>query len=379
MVANVFKFLLCWVATLILLNSNAYAKDFSDTVKKALHINIARLMSQHDIPGANVGIWIPGEGEWAESFGVADKSTGRKLKFSDHFRIGSITKTFVTTGILQLADQGKISLEDTIDKYVDNVPNGNSITLLQLANMTSGLPNYSEDEEWNGRVIYTKGGLNVTSQDLLDQAFKMPMMFEPGKGWHYSNTNTVLLGLVIEKVSGLYLGEFLKKNIFIPLGLKETSYPNDATMPEPFAHGYTVQTLDKKEDDRTFNNPSWTNAAGQMISTFGDLKVWAKALGTGALLRAETFKERMTNFVTMSPDSDERQYGIGIFLNQEWVGHAGKLPGYNCLIAYLPANQAIFVVTVNSDIDKKVEDQTLEQAGMIFEQVLRVVMPRAET
>ncbi|MEA0970256.1 Beta-lactamase family protein [Candidatus Megaera venefica] len=371
---NILKFVSGVLLLFVSLTGLAEKKQFSSEMKEKLQAKMESLIKEINAPGFNVGIWIPGEGEWQNSFGVADKETAEKMSLDNHFRIGSITKTFVITAVLQLVDKGDISLDDKISKYIDNVPNGDKITIRQLANMTSGLANYSEDEEWVKKVIYTKNDRNVPTSELLDVAFKLPPTFAPGKGWHYSNTNTVLLGQVIEKVSGLSLDKYLQENIFTPLALENTSFPLDEKMPSPYAHGYTKQTLDEKEADATFNNPSWTNAAGQMVSTFADLKIWAKALGTGALLSEDAFKERLT-WVTLPPNTAKRKYGLGVGSNSGWINHTGSLPGYNCVVAYLPEKQAVFVVMINSDMDLVIKEKNVPLTDMVFEAVTKIVTP----
>ena len=371
---NILKFVSGVLLLFVSLTGLAEEKQFSSEMKEKLQAKMESLIKEINAPGFNVGIWIPGEGEWQNSFGVADKETAEKMSLDNHFRIGSITKTFVITAVLQLVDKGDISLDDKISKYIDNVPNGDKITIRQLANMTSGLANYSEDEEWVKKVIYTKNDRNVPTSELLDIAFKLPPTFAPGKGWHYSNTNTVLLGQVIEKVSGLSLDKYLQENIFTPLALENTSFPLDEKMPSPYAHGYTKQTLDEKEADATFNNPSWTNAAGQMVSTFADLKIWAKALGTGALLSEDAFKERLT-WVTLPPNTAKRKYGLGVGSNSGWINHTGSLPGYNCVVAYLPEKQAVFVVMINSDMDLVIKEKNVPLTEMVFEAVTKIVTP----
>jgi len=371
---NILKFVSGVLLLFVSLTGLAEEKQFSSEMKEKLQVKMESLIKEINAPGFNVGIWIPGEGEWQNSFGVADKETAEKMSLDNHFRIGSITKTFVITAVLQLVDKGDISLDDKISKYIDNVPNGDKITIRQLANMTSGLANYSEDEEWVKSTIYTKNDRIVPTSELLDVAFKLPPTFAPGKGWHYSNTNTVLLGQVIEKVSGLSLDKYLQENIFTPLALENTSFPLDEKMPSPYAHGYTKQTLDEKEADATFNNPSWTNAAGQMVSTFADLKIWAKALGTGALLSEDAFKERLT-WVTLPPNTAKRKYGLGVGSNSGWINHTGSLPGYNCVVAYLPEKQAVFVVMINSDMDLVIKEKNVPLTDMVFEAVTKIVTP----
>lgn len=345
--------------------------SFSKELDQKLETTIQKTIDENKIPGVVIGVWIPGKVEWVRAFGFSDKATQEKMKLEDYFRIGSITKTFVTTGLLQLLDKGLISLDDPIGKYIANVPNGDKITIRQLANMTSGLPNYSEDKEWE-KVAFKDPQHTWEPKELLKIAFRMPILFQPGEKYYYCNTNTILLGLVIEKISGMKLGSYLEKNILKPLKLNHTSYPIDNKMPEPFAHGYSLQTLNKTEEDVSLNNPSWTWAAGQMISTLHDLKIWAKALGTGKLLSKKSFQER-TKWVEIAPGDKSKLYGLGVALIHGWIAHTGELPGYNSLVAYRPEDKAIFVCLVNMDTHLKINGKSFEPVALIYEKLFDVI------
>jgi len=339
---------ICWLvlACNFIFSSPIYS--FSKKIEEKLETTVQKLMEEHHIPGVVIGVWIPGEGEWVSALGVADKKTKEKMTINDHFRIGSITKTFTVTALLQLQDEGKLSLDDKIGKYIENVPNGDEITLRQLANMTSGLPSYTENEAWIKEML--KDGTRVWKpQELLDAAFRMPILAKPGEQFHYCNTNTILLGLVIEKVSGMKLEDFFEKNIFKPLKLENTLLPQNNKIPEPFAHGYSKQSLSGAEEDVTLMNPSWAFSAGGIISTLQDLKIWAEALGTGKLLSKKGFEERL-QWDIMPPNTKEKKYGLGIGFNHGWLTHTGELPGYNSVVAYLPEKKAILVCLINSDI-----------------------------
>lgn len=337
--------------------NNIPCASFSEKIDQKLQDSIQELIDDYKIPGAVVGVWIPGKGEWMGAFGYADKETKEKMTLDDHFRIGSITKTFVITGLLQLVDKGKVSLDDPISKYVKNVPNGDKITLRQLASMTSGLPSYTFNEKFR-KEAFANRTRTYTPKELLEIAFSQPLRAEPGKEFFYNNTNTVLLGLVIEKVSGMGLDKYLEKNIFEPLKLTQTSFPSTATIPKPFAHGYSEQ-LSGKEEDVTDFNPSWGYAAGQMVSDLKDMKIWAKALGTGELLSKESFAKRL-DWVTLPPATKNKKYGLGIGYDHGWLIHTGELPGYNSVVAYLPEEKAVFVCLVNSDVPVKKTEFTLE-------------------
>ena len=251
----------------------------SDAVAQRLDAAVNQAMTAANVPGAIIGVWGT-DGSYVRAFGVADKTTREPMKTDFYSRIGSETKTFTVTGVLQLADQGKLGLDDPVGKFVDGVPEGDKITLRQLARMQSGLFNYSESPEFQ-QAMMADPRRPFTPQELLDFAFTQPNAFPPGEGFEYCNTNTVLLGVVVEKVSGQPLHDYVRDHILTPLGMSHTSFPTTNAFPEPHAQGYTVQTADGKEANATDWNPSWGWAAGAMISTLDDMHIWAPALATG--------------------------------------------------------------------------------------------------
>ncbi len=359
------------LVTLAFLTEMPYALDKKK--EEELNKKVEEIVKKYDLPGAVVGVWFPGEDKWEFADGFADLKTKAKLQLMDHFRVGSITKTFVVTGLLQLVDQGKVALDDAISKYIPDVPNGDKITLRQLANMTSGLPNYTKNKEWLDVFLKQKDKV-WTPDELLKYAFSLPNDFEPGEKFEYCNTNTVLLGLVIQKVSGMKLAEFLKENIFKPLKLANTYYPLNDKLPVPFAHGY-AQEPDGKIVDDTYHDPSWSFAAGTLISNLQDLKVWMQALGTGKLISKESFQERL-KWDKVEPNTDVRHYMLGIGFDNGWLMHEGELPGYNAKIAYLPKEKAIFVALVNTDKDVMVDNKRKSPTSVIFKAVTETLFPK---
>ncbi|MGD9653306.1 MAG: serine hydrolase domain-containing protein, partial [Candidatus Dadabacteria bacterium] len=207
--------------------------DNNDNDDKTLTDTIIRDLEKTPIPGAIVGVWREGRPPYVRAFGVQDTATGEPMTTDLHMRIGSNSKAFVATCILILADQGKLDLDDPIDLYVEGVPNGSLITLRQLAQMRSGLYNYAADLD-----LAQEPFRQWTQQELLEISFSHPPLFAPGSAFDYSNANTVLLGLVVEKVSGQALGSFIEENILEPLGLTHTVFPAGAEIPSPHSHGY---------------------------------------------------------------------------------------------------------------------------------------------
>jgi D-alanyl-D-alanine carboxypeptidase len=178
---------------------------------------LEKSFQESEAPGVVAAVQTP-EYTWIRALGVADRTSKEPMTPDVHHRIGSVTKTFTGTLLLQAADEGLLSLDDTIDRYVDGVPNGDKITLSQMADMTSGVANYSETEQFDDEL--TSDPYQVWKPEQLVQlGLKDSPLFDPGTEWHYSNTNTVLLGLVLEQVTGETIGQLYRERIIEPLGL----------------------------------------------------------------------------------------------------------------------------------------------------------------
>ncbi|WP_329222727.1 beta-lactamase family protein [Streptomyces sp. NBC_01485] len=347
--------------------------ELTPAVQKQVDAAVQRVMKQASIPGVTVGIWTPGQGDYVKSFGVRDKSTGQKMDPGLYMRIGSETKTFTVTALLELVDQGKIGLDDTIDKYIDGVPNGDKITLRQLAGMRSGLFNYSADEDFF-KALTSNPQRPFTPQELLDYSFKHPVLFPPGEKFYYCNTNLILLGLVVEKISGQTLANYIQQHILDRAGMAHTLFPTGNEFPTPHSQGYTNQTATGKVEDSADWNPSWGWAAGAMISQLQDLHTWARTVATGVLPNGETLispatqKQRLITPATPIPGAG---YGLGIFNVQGWIGHNGSLPGYESLTIYLPSARATLVVLLNTDINYKNE----EPSTLLGDAITTIISP----
>lgn len=341
--------------------------ELTPAVAARLDAAIREVLRETRVPGVIVGLWAPGKGNYVKTFGVADKATGAPMSTDLHVRIGSETKTFTVTALLQLVDQGKVGLDDPISTYIEGVPNGDRITLRNLAGMRSGLFSYTQDPDFIKKFEGEPEG-SFTPQQLLDYAFKHPIMFQPNAEFSYSNTNLVLLGLVVEKITGRPLDQVIKQDVLEPAGLHRTHFPTGPGFPEPHAQGYTNQTPSGRTENATDWNPSWAWAAGAMISDMQDLRSWAHTLATGTLLTPATQAERLK---TTPMDIPGDGYGLGIFNIQGWIGHNGSLPGYEVLPVYLPEARATMVILLNTDA---LHDGQ-EPSTLFGEAVTRIVSP----
>ncbi|WP_217238186.1 serine hydrolase [Streptomyces sp. AC555_RSS877] len=322
---------------------------------------------QAGIPGVVVGLWMPGKGSYVRATGVADKTTRRPMTTDQFFRIGSETKTFTVTALLKLVDDGRIGLDDPISAYIPGVPKGDRITLRHLAEMRSGLFPYSADPDFEHDLL-SDPSRSFTPQEVLAYGFRHANTFAPGKEFQYSNSNLVLLGLVIEKVSGHRLADFIDKRVLRPARLRHTFFPEGPEFPEPHPRGYTNQTLSGEIEDATDWNPSWAWAAGAMISDLHDLRRWAKIVATGTLLSPETQAQRLRTLPTGYPGTS---YGLGIFESGGWIGHNGSIPGYETVTVYLPSKKATLVLMLNTDIT----DEGREPSSLVARAITEIVTP----
>jgi D-alanyl-D-alanine carboxypeptidase len=308
---------------------------------------VQRVMGTASIPGAIVGVWRPGQPAYVRAFGVRNRRTRQAMSTGLYMRIGSETKTFTVTAVLQLVDRHKLGLDDPIGRYIRGVPDGNLITIRELAEMRSGLPSYTANQAWVKR-LQANPFRPWTPRQLLPYAYSQKMLFKPGTSFNYSNTNTVLLGLLVQRLSGESLPVYITRHILNPLHLEHTSFPTNARFPSPHASGYTNQTANGKVADATNWNPTWGWAAGAMISNLSDMRAWAKDVATGGLLTRRTQAQR-ERFLR-APGFGSAGYGLGLFKVGGWIGHNGSLPGYQTLVVYLPSRRATMVILANSDI-----------------------------
>jgi D-alanyl-D-alanine carboxypeptidase len=289
-------------------------------------------------------------GEWTGGAGVAELGGSAAPPVNGHIRIGSSTKTFTATMVLQLVAEGRIELDGPVAKYLPEFGIDERITVRMLLRQTTGLFNFTGEVYDDGSVV-----LGVTmpygpkGNDWLDKRFEVhrpedlvafalskPVRFKPGAGWSYANTNYVLARLLIEKVTGNPVQAEMRRLILDPLGMTHTVVPTGAEIAEPHAHAYYRNESDggQRTVDITRQNPSWCSAGGDMISTTAELRTFITALTGGELLPAELREAMFSPVATGIPNMD---YGLGVFVlttedgstvisgNGASVGHAALM------------------------------------------------------
>jgi len=324
-----------------------FAAELSPETKAFLEDRFKMLKT----PGAIVVMRSGDDAPQSLAFGEAEVLSHRPVSIDHHFRIGSLSKMFVGTTVLILAGEEKLSLDDPISKFVDGLPNSDKITLRQVGNHRSGLFNHIEAKKVK-QAFAAEPQRWWTNEELLMVPRQAPPYFEPGKEHHYSNANTLVLALAIEKVTGRPWGEIVTERVIKPLGLGQTTIPTDNSIPAPVARGYAYGTKEgaffHRGDvliDVTDTSPSWWGPAGSMISTASDLAKAIKPLATGKLL-SENMREELFHWTPA--DQKDYEYGFHIERIQKMaIGHDGDVPGYQCCMYYLPEHDASVVVLTN--------------------------------
>ena len=321
------------------------------------------------VPGVLADVHIGGR-ELRGTSGVANLARRTPVSANGFFRIGSDTKTFVSVVVLQLAAEHRLSLNDTVDHWLPGVVHGNgndgaAITIRELLQHTSGLHNYTDDllAQITTVKAYRKFEFHQFSRmGLVKIALSHKPYFAPGAGWHYSNTNYILLGMIIEKVTHRPWASVVARRITGPLGLHHTFAPgNSVRLPRPHATGYLFFSRNV-HIDTTAENMSWARSAGGLISNAADLTRFWRAIGRGTLLAPAQRREMERTVPADAGDAASvpgSRYGLGIFRVPLTCGgfywsHEGDVPGYNTIGAVSADGRRTVVLSLNSNVDDPV-------------------------
>jgi D-alanyl-D-alanine carboxypeptidase len=305
------------------------------------------------VPGALAYV-RDSRGTWRGASGYANLDPKNRMQSTYAFRIGSVTKTFVATVILQLASEEKLSLGDTVERWLPGaVPNGDHITIRQLLNHTSGLFDYMEDTSLFAPYVTDRAHV-IPPRDLLAAAVGHPPLFPPGARWSYSNTNYIVLGLIAEAVTGLPLEVQLRDRLFRPLGLAHTSFPTTPALPNPHAHSYLTAAeaasigFPRRRLDVTDVSPSFAWASAAVVSTAEDVARFYRRLLSGQVLAADQLRAMRTTL----PAGGFGEYGLGLTAIRlrpcgRFWGHAGSMLGFQTFAWSSPNGSRQVVLMVN--------------------------------
>ncbi len=304
---------------------------------------VAENLANTGVPSASVAVVRGGEIIFAKAYGKQSE-TMKVATTKAPYQIASVSKQFTAAALLLLEDQGKLSLDDTVSKYVPGVTDGDKITLRQLLSHTSGLQDY-----WPQDYSFQAMETPTTPQKIVDRWAKKPLDYAPGTKWQYSNTGYVVAGMVVEKVAGMPLIDFLQANIFMPL--KMTAKDQDLATGKNDPQGYHRFALGPVRVAQPAAY-GWLFAAGELSMSPTDLAKWDIARINRSILPADDWAEQETPVIL--PDGRNTNYGLGVTIRtgadgRRSIEHGGEAVGFLTQNIVYPDDKAAIVVAVNAD------------------------------
>jgi CubicO group peptidase (beta-lactamase class C family) len=297
-------------------------------------------MKQHDLHAVILGVWI--DKKQVVTAALGQSMTGVPATTHMHFRIGSIAIAYLTTLLLQLVDQKRVSLDDKLSKWLPSLPHADSITLGMLAESRSGYADYEKSPAL-AKALYADPFREFSQQELIQIATPQKLLYKPGTSWSYAHTNFVILGEALQKITGKPVARLMQEQILAPLGLHDTDSPSTPDIRPPVLHAFDSER--GRYEESTYWNPSWTLASGAiMTSNIYDVGKSAIAIGTGALLSPQSHREQIFPRSLLSRPQ-KVYYGLGVLIVNSWTLQNPLFSGYQAAMAYLPSKKIAIAIT----------------------------------
>jgi D-alanyl-D-alanine carboxypeptidase len=314
-------------------------------VEKKVDEYVRAEMEKRHIPGVSIAVVKEGKPLFAKGYGLANVEFDAPAAADTVYQLASVTKQFTATAILLLAEDGKLSLDDKIAKFVPDAPSAwEGVTVRHLLNHTSGIKSYTSLPDF-----MSTPGKAFSHSDMLKLIAAQPMDFQPGEKWTYNNSGYYLLGMIIEKASGKEYGEFLAERIFKPLGMTSTRFNSKALVVKGRAVGYTRASNETRNAE--FVHPSQPYSAGALISTVNDMAKWDAALYSDKVLKKAVLDIMWTP--TQLKDGKTQDYGfgwsVGKIAGHREIGHGGGIPGFSTQISRFVDDKLTVIVLTNLD------------------------------
>jgi CubicO group peptidase (beta-lactamase class C family) len=333
-------------------SSGAQVPALAAAQAKAIDRYVTAEMARQRIPGVEVGVYRNGHSVLTKGYGLANVELKVPVQRVTLMQSGSVGKQFVAAAIMMLVEQGKIGLDDSIAKYFPDAPESwRAIAVKNLLSHTSGLAEYESDERTGpSGEFYLR--LDFTEDQLVSKIEKLPIEFKPGEKWNYRNTNYVLLGVIVHRVTGQFYGDYLDEKIFVPLGMESTRIISDRDVIPARAAGYEIEGGTLK--NQNFVSPTFNSTAdGALYFNVVDLEKWDRALYGTTLLTRASLDRMWTPFLLNDGTVNSAGYGFGWGVGEEngrrVVRHSGAWQGFTCDIDRYVNNGVTVVVLTNLD------------------------------
>jgi CubicO group peptidase (beta-lactamase class C family) len=315
--------------------------DLRETIDKA----VPQILKQTGAPGASLAVVKDGKVAYTHAYGLAQLEPRRDATTEMRYAIGSVSKQFTATAVLLLAEEGTLSLDDKVAKWLPALTRADEVTIRQLLSMTAGYQDY-----WPQDYVFPKMLDPVRPMQVLDEWARKPLDFEPGTRWQYSNTNYVAAGLIVEKASGMGLVEFLHKRVFDPLHMTSVFDTDRSALPKEDPEGYLRYALGPLRPAPK-EGPGWIYAAGELAMTARDLALWDISMIDQTVLKPASYGIMQSEMHLT--DGAGTRYGLGVQVlstdGHRTVMHSGEVSGFSARNAVYPDDRAAVVVLSNLD------------------------------
>ena len=337
------------VALLLLLSVSTVRAQASDALTQEQRAKIDDIvhtvLEKTGVPSASVAVVKEGKLAYAQAYGNARLDPKMAANSGMAYSIGSISKQFTATAVMLLQQEGKLSLDDKVGKWLPQLTRANDITLRQVLSMTSGYQDYAPQD-----YMIPDWEKPISAQQILERWAHIPLDFEPGTKWQYSNTNYVVAGVIVEKVSGQPLFDFIRDHILVPLGMTSALDTNSKKLPENDPQGYFRYALGPLRP-APHEGPGWMFAAGELAMTPSDLAKWDISLIDESILKPVSYLVMETD--TLLKNGVGTQYGLGMRVasarGHRMLEHSGEVSGFTAENIVLPDDKFAVAVLTNQD------------------------------
>jgi len=332
------------------------------------------VLGQTGVPSASVAVVKDGAIVYLRAYGAARLEPKTPAKSEMRYSIGSISKQFTAASVLLLQEEGKLSLDDSVGKYIPSLTRANEVTIRQLLSHTSGYQDY-----WPQDYVPPFMLQAITSEKILDMWARKPLDFDPGTRWQYSNTNYVIAGVIVEKVSGMPLLQFLQTRVFNPLGMKSVANIDQQKLGDTDATGYMRYGLGPLRQAPK-EGKGWLFAAGELAMPTGDLARWDISIMDQKLLKPASYQDLETEVRLKSGVGT--QYGLGVdvtmFSEHRMLSHGGEVSGFTTQNNVFPDDRVAVVVLTNQDAARASGDLARRISALLFTTVDASVQAKTE-
>jgi len=329
-----------------------------DQIDQAVH----KVLDEVGAPGASLAVIKDGQIAYLQAYGNARLDPPEPARTGMRYSIGSVSKQFTATALLMLAEQGKLSMDDPVSKFLPDLTRADEVNIRQLLSHTSGYQDY-----WPQDYVPPSMLEAVSADTILDGWARKPLDFDPGTKWQYSNTNFVIAGVIVEKASGMKFMDFLRANMFEPLGMQNVLDIDQNRLTETDAQGYRRYALGPLHAAPK-EGKGWLFAAGQLAMTAEDLARWDIAMIESRLLKPSSYKAMQTDVLLDSGVGT--RYGLGIHVairdGRRVLEHGGEVSGFTTENLVFPDDRAAIVVLVNQDATKATSEIADKIAPLLF-------------